>query len=134
MREFFRNLKKYPLSWMCILVVWILSFCTPPSTPLDNVAFIDKWAHIIMYGVTSAVIWEEYLKKNEKISKKKLFFFAWLFPILMSGAIELMQEYLTNGRRSGDWLDFAANSVGVTLSAIIYILLLMYRAKHYKDS
>ncbi len=134
MREIFKILKKYPLSLICILVVWILSFFRPPSTPLDNVAFIDKWAHILMYGVTSAVIWKEYLKKNEKISKKELFFFAWLFPILMSGAIELLQEYCTHGRRSGDWLDFAANFLGVTLSAIIYILLLMYRAKHYKDS
>ncbi len=37
----------------------------------------------------------------------------------MGGLIELAQAYLTAGIRSGDWLDFAANSVGALLGAII---------------
>ncbi len=36
----------------------------------------------------------------------------------MSGAIELAQEYLTTNR-SGDYIDFAANSTGVLLAAVI---------------
>jgi hypothetical protein len=31
-------------------LIWYLSFFTPPQTELDNVEFIDKWVHIIMYG------------------------------------------------------------------------------------
>ena len=40
-------------------------------------------------------------------------------PIVASGIIELLQEYCTGGCRSGDWLDLAANSLGVALAAII---------------
>ena len=40
-----------------------------------------------------------------------------LAPIAMSGCIELMQTYLTTNR-SGDWLDFLANSTGVLLAVV----------------
>ena len=56
--------------------------------------------------------------------------FAWFLPVVMSGVIELLQAYCTGGRRSGDWLDFAANSTGATLTFIIGILVARYLAKH----
>lgn len=49
---------------------------------------------------------------------------------MMSGLIEILQENCTGGRRSGDWLDFAANATGVTLATIIGILLAKSRARH----
>lgn len=55
---------------------------------------------------------------------------AWLAPVMMSGLIEILQENCTGGRRSGDWLDFAANATGVTLAAVIGILLARSRARH----
>ena len=54
---------------------------------------------------------------------------AWLAPVLMSGLIELLQAYCTGGRRSGDWLAFAANALGVTLAAVIGILAVRSRAR-----
>ncbi len=127
-------LKAYPVSCFYILMIWILCFATIPSTPLDNVTLIDKWVHIAMYGGTCATIWLEYLRlHNTKpqpvmhiaspsdkplLSWTKLFCLAWIAPILMSGVIEILQEYCTGGRRSGDWLDFAANSIGATVGAL----------------
>lgn len=120
--------RKYPLSLLCILTIWYLSFFTPPHTELDNVKFIDKWVHIIMYGGTCSMVWLEYLRSHGKqISVKKLLLLAWLAPIAMSGAIELLQEYCTNGRRSGDWLDLAANAIGVTLAAIVGFVVAKFR-------
>lgn len=52
---------------------------------------------------------------------------AWLAPVLMSGAIELLQEYCTYGRRSGDWLDLAANAAGVTLASIFGFIIYKYK-------
>lgn len=116
----YQKVRKYPLSLVLIAVIWYLSFFTPPHTQLDDVAFIDKWVHIIMYGGTCMVIWAEYLYKHRKeINRKKLILWAWMAPIAMSGAIELLQAYCTGGRRSGDWLDLAANALGVTLAAAI---------------
>lgn len=120
MKNILRFVRKYPFSLLCILTIWYLSFFTPPHTELDNVKFIDKWVHIAMYGGTCSIIWIEYLRSHRSaVDKVKLALLAWLAPIVMSGIIELLQEYCTNGRRSGDWLDLAANATGVTLAAII---------------
>lgn len=127
-------IKKYPFSWLLIVTIWILCFIDVPETPLDNVTLIDKWAHIAMYGGTCSVIWLEYLLKHRKLSVRKLLGFAVIAPILMSGVIEILQAYCTDGRRSGDWLDFAANAVGVILAAGAGILLAWWRAKAGKAS
>ena len=118
--------KKYPFSSVCIALIWILSL-TPffPETPLDNVEFIDKWVHILMYGCTFLVVWLEYYFKHKSYDWEKLFFWGWLGPILMSGVLELLQEYCTFGHRSGDWLDLAANATGVTVATAIGLLILL---------
>lgn len=111
--------RKYPLSVLLFLVIWYLSFFTPPKTELDNVAFIDKWVHVAMYGGTCSVLWIEYVMKHKSLNIPRLLILAWLAPIIMSGMIELLQEYCTDGRRSGDWLDLAANATGVTLAMVV---------------
>ena len=123
-------IKKYPISMVCIMMIWILSLVPFfPETPLDNVKFIDKWVHIIMYGGTFIVVWIEYMRQHRSADHEKLFFWAWLAPIIMSGVIELLQEYCTFGHRSGDWLDLAANATGVTLAAVLGVLLFCFRPK-----
>ena len=122
-------IRKYPFSCLFLAVIWILCFCTPPHTPLDNVTLIDKWVHIIMYAGTCTTIWIEYLRSHKTIDRARLFVWAWLAPVLMSGLIKLLQAYCTGGRRSGDWLDFAANAIGVTLAAVIGILAARSRAR-----
>ena len=104
--------KKYPFSTCCIVLIWILSFLPfPEMESLEDVPFVDKWTHVVMYGGTCCVIWMEYIRKHVSLDAEKLFFFAWLLPIVMSGVIE--------------WLDLAANSTGVTL-AVIYGLIFCY--------
>lgn len=100
-----------------------------PRTPLDNVTLIDKWVHTTMYLGMCGTIWYEYLRRHRRkcdigggwryeINKCRLFVLAWLAPVVMSGLIEVLQATCTGGRRSGDWLDFVANSIGVTLAAL----------------
>lgn len=115
--------KTHPFSCLCIAAIWVLCFCTVPETPLSDVSFIDKWAHILMYLGTCSVIWFEYLRSHSSLSLRALFTWAWLAPVLMSGLIELLQAYCTGGRRSGDWLDFAANSTGATLAVLVGLAL-----------
>lgn len=126
----FHLVKRYPFSDVFILAIWILSLVPFfPETPLDNVRFIDKWVHFVMYGGTFTILWIEYTVKHNKPDYEKLFFWAWLMPIIMSGIIELLQEYCTGGHRSGDWLDFAANATGVTIAALIGLLILRHSPK-----
>lgn len=82
----------------------------------------DKWVHFIMYGGLCGVIWIEYLRchRRSEYSTVRLFAGAWLLPAIMGGVLELLQAYCT-ATRSGDWLDFAANTIGVTLAAVIML-------------
>lgn len=58
MRYSWHLITHYPLSTFLIVVIWFLCFwLSPPPTPLDNVAFIDKWTHMVMYLGTCSVIW-----------------------------------------------------------------------------
>ena len=116
-------LKHYPLTLLCLALVWYLSlFIVMPETPMDDVPFIDKWTHLVMYGGTCSVMWIEYLRWHDRLNGWKLFLLAWLGPILMSGLLELLQKYCTTTRQ-GEWLDFAANSTGVTLAVGIGLMI-----------
>jgi VanZ family protein len=129
MKYLYHLIIKYPLSCLLIVVIWYLCFFAPPETKLNEVDYIDKWTHIVMYLGTCSVIWIEYLKRHTKVEWTKAILLAWLAPILMSGLIELLQAHCTNGRRSGEWLDVAANSIGVTLALVIGILVARYHGK-----
>ena len=89
---------------------------------MEDVPLIDKWVHMIMYGGTWTLVWLEFLRSHTHLNYRKLFWWVWLLPIMMSGMIELLQEYCTNGRRSGDWLDLLANSIGITLATAVGML------------
>ena len=115
MHFFIRSVRKYPFSLLCVLLICMLSL-TPffPETPLDGVQFIDKWTHLVMYGGTCSVIWMEYLRSHHRIEWCKVILLALVGMILLGGLMELLQAYCTT-TRSGEWLDFWADTVGVLL-------------------
>ena len=145
MTKMLKILKNYPLSAILIAVIWILCFMDVPETPLSNISLIDKWTHIAMYAGTCSVMWIEFLRKRKKKARNEniartpadvrntefknatliAFVSLYLAPILMSGIIEILQATCTGGRRSGEWLDFFANSIGCTLPFIVGILYLL---------
>ena len=112
--------KKYPLTLCCIALVWYLSiwFLPPEEMELPSIYLLDKWTHFVMYGGTCSVLWWEYLKQHDHLNVKKLFVWGWLAPTLMGGLIELVQAYCTSNR-SGEWLDLAADAIGVTIAAAL---------------
>ena len=113
-----RFLKRYPLACFCILLTWYLCLFKPPHTRLDEIQNIDKIVHVTMYLGTCTIIWIEYLRSHFREQTRKIILWAIIAPILMSGVIELAQEYCTE-TRSGEWADFAANSTGVVLAALL---------------
>ncbi|MCR5678815.1 MAG: VanZ family protein [Prevotella sp.] len=119
MKKTFYLLRHYPLTLVCVALVWFLSlFIYMPETPLDDVPFIDKWTHLVMYGGMCIVMWVEHMRCHKHLVAWKLWLYAVLGPIAMGGVIELLQKYATTNR-SGEWLDFWADSLGVVLGAVV---------------
>ncbi len=114
-------LRRYPLTFLCVLLIWYLCLFKPPHTSLDKIHGIDKMVHFLMYLGTCSVFWCEYLRHHERLQKRLLTVCAVIVPILMSGLIELVQTYCTT-TRSGEWADFAANSCGVLTAAVLALL------------
>ena len=117
----------YPFSLVCIALIWVLSL-TPffPETPLDDVAFIDKWTHLVMYGGTTTVIWWEYLRTRRKglshVTLPQMVCGTAASLTALGGLMELLQAYCTT-TRSGEWLDFWADTLGVMLGTLLGLLL-----------
>lgn len=87
---------------------------------VGKIPYIDKLAHICMYGGLSGMLWIEFLKNHRRYDG--VMWHAWIgavcCPIVLSGIIELLQEYCTS-YRGGDWFDFLANICGVFLATVI---------------
>lgn len=116
-------LKKYPLTWSVVIAIFYLSFFKPPQTDLEEIPGMDKVVHVCMYGGLCFLLWIEYLRSHRTIDRLKMLIGGVIMPTAMSGAIELMQSYCTE-HRGGDWMDFAANTSGVLLAALVgyYVL------------
>lgn len=121
------SLRTYPFSLLCLALIFLLSF-TPffPETPFDEVQFMDKWTHLVMYGGTTSVMWWEHLRHCKKEARKPnlraLIWFAFVGMIILGGLVELGQAYCTT-TRSGEWFDFYADTVGVLLGNLLGLLM-----------
>lgn len=121
--------KSYPLTLLLSAGIWVICMIPIPETPLDNVAFMDKWTHLVMYFALSMCVAHEYFRKHKKIGRKPLLLYIWFLPVVMGGLVEIAQATCTAGVRNGNWLDFFANAFGSTLALPICILLARLRAK-----
>lgn len=129
MKYLLHIIKQYPLSCIAIAVIWYLCLFLDVHVHVGHVKAIDKWTHTVMYLGTGLVIWFEYLRQHKETNWRRVTYLIWMAPIAMGGLLEILQANCTGGRRSGEWLDFAANSVGSTLAFVIGILVARYRAR-----
>lgn len=141
MQNVLKFIGDYPLSLLLTVIIWVLCFINVPETPLENITLMDKWTHIAMYLVLGIVIfWESNRKRKrtmppvQEMKKAKVVLWTFVLPALMGGLIEILQANCTGGRRSGDWLDFAADSIGAALALVICMLPAKCRARGGKDS
>lgn len=126
-------LSTYRLTLLIILIIWVLCLVPFfPETPLDDVPFMDKWTHFVMYGGLCGVAWLEYGWRSPERTRRWTFLWLFLLPIIMGGLIEIVQATCTSGHRSGDIMDWAADAVGVVLGQLIGIPLARVASKWNK--
>jgi VanZ family protein len=96
----------------------------PPDVPEDlRVSNFDKFVHFLMFLALSGIVFFDntgYFK--QRTSLNRIVFGSFFFPTLFSGFIELLQEFLSS-TRSGDWLDFLFDGIGVFVGIIICFLI-----------
>lgn len=100
----------YRLSFILTGIIVALSLMPLPETPLNEVRFVDKYTHLLMYGGYALALWSE--TRTSTFLRYLLCFF---WPVLLGGLLELGQTHLTSARQ-GDVYDFMANGLGVLLA------------------
>lgn len=113
---------KHKFTILISVIIFILSTIPFPEIPtLEDVPFIDKWVHFVMYGALTCAI---YLDRKLAYQDTSIPFIlsAFILPSLYGGLIELIQKYCTTCR-SGEWLDFYADTFGAFLATIISLSL-----------
>lgn len=115
-------MKRYPFSLLVLLIIIYLSFFRPPrlDSPIVELPGFDKIVHFCMYFGLSITLWWEYACSHRKTEHPSWqpWLCACLLPVAIGGAVEIMQSAFTD-YRSGDWLDFAANTSGVVVASLI---------------
>ncbi len=107
---------RFPLSLPAVLCIAFASLFPIPEVKLmQDVALADKWAHFIMYSGLACAVWIDIIRQHNKLSTRSTLLLTVLLPIAIGGLLELAQAHLTTCR-SGEWLDFAANSIGVLIA------------------
>lgn len=130
-------LKDYKFSLFIATVIWIVCLIPVPETPLDDVRFIDKWTHFVMYGTLTFAIWWEYCRSHKRttpeapqqrkpFSWRRLSIIGIVLPAVMGCLVEVAQATLTTCR-SGDVFDAICNALGVLLAAGISALVKVVR-------
>ena len=116
-------LRRYPFTLLLAVAIVILSLAPIPEIKMaEDVPLADKWTHMVMYGALTLVIWFDYKRSHKQLNPGKLLLFAFLAPIAMGGLLELAQAYLTTCR-SGEWMDFVANSIGVCIGTVCGLII-----------
>lgn len=120
-------IKRYPFSLFIILAVVYLSLFRPPSQDILRFPGWDKLVHFCMYCGVSGVLWLEFLlnrrRDKDRVKIKHVVIGAVVLPVVMGGLMEIGQMLLTT-YRSGDWLDFLANTSGVMAASLVAWFLL----------
>jgi len=122
---------KYWKSILFSLLILYLSFAKPDNfKELPTVKFADKWAHYVIYIVYGLTLIYDYYKANQtKFLTLKFVSICFVFPILMGGLIEILQERYFYPR-SAEWLDWSCDIVGIlTAWLVAWLLRLILKRK-----
>lgn len=104
--------------WKSIVVLSAIAYVSllrEPSISLPYVIGMDKWIHAIMYLVlTLTLLWDSQ-------QRPKLWWIVGVFSAIFGGFIEVLQEQFFYPR-TGDWMDWLADCMGVIVAIIVWLI------------
>lgn len=122
-------LNRYKFAILIAAVIFYASILKPAQLPSDISLFagVDKIVHFLMYFILALALNFE-SGKIIRHNKLLLYCVVLVFPILYGGLIEILQANFFPPR-TGEWLDFFANTAGVLFAYFIYHKILKNRLK-----
>ena len=123
-----KNIVNYIPSILVAGLIAYLSLLREPDFRMpDNVAFIDKWAHIVMYMVFAGVLTRDLW--HSRANTALTVCCALSVPVLYGSLMEILQEQFFYPR-TGEWLDWLADIVGTVIGFAIVLPVLRKVSKH----
>jgi VanZ family protein len=90
-----------------------------PPTDWLHINFLDKWAHIVVFGLIVLLFCWPFSNSEFNEAQRKNYFIKIAFATAVWGlAIEFIQKYFIPGR-SFDLFDWAADSLGALITFFI---------------
>ncbi len=112
-------IKNHILSLILTVVILLLSLLPIGGVELaKDVPLADKWTHMVMYATLSLALAWEYLRQQRPPVWLHFLVLVLLLPSLLGGLLELAQAYCTS-YRSGEWLDFLADTIGAAVATAV---------------
>jgi hypothetical protein len=121
-----RNLLiKHPYKFATLWSLLILGLCSMPGRFIPTTSWLellsfDKWVHASLFFIL-VVLFALSITVHQQ--NKQLIFLIVILAIAYGGLLEIMQAKVFS-ERSGDWLDFVANSFGCLMALLFYKKLL----------
>ena len=110
---------------LCGIVILVLTGLPGSVFPrVKPIVGLDKVAHAIMYAVFAFLcIWgyRHQFRNGDKAYRRKAFQWAAIIGIGYGALTEIMQETIVP-KRTGDWFDFLADTLGSLIGVLVFYL------------
>lgn len=115
-------LLKYSLLFAILWTLIIFVLCSTPGQYIPTTNWLellsfDRFVHATIF-FTLVCLWLMYWFHSNKLSTKTIAFTVF-FSIAYGGLLEIMQATIFS-QRSGDWLDFIANTFGCLMGLWLF--------------
>lgn len=111
-------------SLLSAIIIIILSAIPGDRIHLPPIWNIDKYIHLGVYFVQTIILMTGFrLFYGSRLPLRRAIFISLSLAVSMGGLLEILQEYVFISR-SGDYLDFTANTLGAISASIIASLIL----------
>ena len=106
-----------PSGVMLLAITYMSIVKAPMPAPLQDVAFADKWGHMLAYAVWAICMLCDCSRAG--MSRTRVYVLSSSLTIAYGGLMEIVQ-YCFCPLRQGDWLDWLADIVGVCVAMLLY--------------
>lgn len=116
----------YKESAIVALLILYASLLRAPHFHLPQVAFADKWSHLLAYAVLGSVLTLNMIR--DKVGKRWLRTVGLIAPIAYGGLIEILQGTFFQPR-TADWLDWLADIIGTVIGTGLVMVIWQARKR-----